>query len=271
MWWVVAAAAQNVTLGTSRAPGDPRTALSEALLAGASGDPEGEIRALMELTHSLQATDPELGETLYWLGTSLFGLGRADEAREALARGIRTGACPQCRDLLEQIDIDDRSIRALPVRMTFTAQEPAVFHPWRYEDVGETGRVPASNDRNDWVLQWTTTLRFGDPDRLTIGLDCPPASPAPTAIAFEVFSHQQDALLDVVVVDVHGRRYEMPQPAQAPRGLPSKVEVLLSTLVPVDSTEPLDPSTIVLLHVVDRTGTRSSGLNRLWLDDIEIR
>lgn len=263
MFWLTEASAQVTPTGER---GESRIALYRALLIGAEGDTERELRSLIDLSHALEANDPQLGETLYWLGAELFGVGRIDEAREALTRGIRTGGCGRCRDLLELLELDDKSVRTTPVLFTFDSPDHAVFHPSR---VGELGSIEISTELADPVLSWTTTLRMGDPDRLVIGLRNP--DPPPRTLSLEVFSHEQDALLEVVVEDAHGLQYGLSQPLEAPRGIPTRLEADLTLLLPLEAGEPLDPTQMTLLYLVDRTARRASGRNRLWIDDIELK
>jgi hypothetical protein len=262
--WALAAWAQSAT-PTGIAPG--RLSLLEAMLSAAEGDSERAIQSLLLLSNGLQPTDPALAEALFWLGLEQYGAGRFDEARDALTRGARTGTCFQCRDLLEQLEVDTRSIHELPVVMTFDTPEHPVFHPWRVQDLGS---LDVSTDAgSDLELVWTTTLRLAEPDRLMIGLRDP--TPAPTFFAVDVLSHQQSALLDLVVEDAHGRQYGLPQPQEVAVGFPTRISADLTRLVPLEPGPPLDPQRIVLLWIVDRTGRRSSGTNRFWLDDLEIR
>lgn len=263
MFWVANAVAQ-VPASIERA--DSQIALYRALLIGAQGDTEAELRALIDLSHALEDNDPHLGETLYWLGAELFGVGRIEEARDALTRGIGTGTCGRCGDLLEKVELDDKSVHELPVLISFDGAEHPVFHPARVKDLGS---IEISQDLPDPGLLWTTTLRMGDPDRLVIGLRDP--DPPPQKVALEVLSYEQDAVLEIVVEDVHGLQYALSPALEAPRGLPTRLEADLTTMLPLEAGEPLDPTQIVMLYIVDRTARRASGRNRLWIDDIEIR
>ena len=244
---------------------DTRVPLYEGLLSEAYGDADAAIARYTALSSSLAADDRSLGEALYWLGHGLYARGRVDEARQALVKGIGTGNCPECRNLLETLEIDQASVSTLPAAWSFDDGKNPLFQ--RLQDRGCI-RIAVGPD-DDPALQWTTTERQGDPDWLVLGLRDP--KPAPETLRFDVRSEDLDAVLDVEAEDVHGRTFTLPVPILVSRGTPRRVVVALDTLVPTEPTPPLDPRQLVLLSIVDSTATRSLGSNRFWLDDVEIR
>ncbi|MEZ4241837.1 MAG: hypothetical protein R3F59_37950 [Myxococcota bacterium] len=160
-WLVGAAWAQAV---------DTRAQLADALLLESQGDLDGAMTRYQELARTLADTDPVRSEALYWLGHGLWSRGEVDAARAALQDGIRTGECTQCRDLLEVIDIDDKSLHTVPATIDFSSGNQVLFHPWRTPG----GNIEVAPDTHgDPALHWTTMARPGEPDRLVLGLQHP--------------------------------------------------------------------------------------------------
>lgn len=262
------AAAQTAGVwgGTSLAS---RIQLYDALLVDARGDQAGAVDQYEKLSRTLSDTDPTLADALYWLGLGQWELGHVPEARRALLDGIRTGGCPMCRDLLEAIELDAASIRAIPTAIGFESGNHTVFHPWRVQQLGSIG--VGVGPAGDAALEWTTLARPGDPDRLVIGLGTP--TPPPTAFAFDVWSTALDAVLDVVAEDDDGRQWSLEAYVEVPRGPKTHVWVPLASLVPTDAPpdRALAPSELVSLSIVDRTALKRSGPNDLWIDDLELK
>jgi hypothetical protein len=245
---------------------DSRIQLYDALLAEVHGEVETAVARYTELSRTLSDEDPTLSESLYWLGHGLYDLGRVDDARQALRDGIRNGTCPRCRDLLGVIDIESSAITSVPVEWTFHDATHGLFHPWRVQELGSIQVAPAP--WGDPGLQWTTIARPGEPDRLVVGFRDP--SPAPESVRFVVVSTDLVAWIDVVAEDDHGRTFALEGPIAASRGVARRIAVPFSQLVPTDKGPPLDTRHLVLLSIVDRTASRSSGTNRLWIDDFEV-
>lgn len=250
---------------------DSREALLDAMLLHARGQVAQAAGAYADLSRRLSDTDPTLSESLYWLGLAEWEVGEVEEARRALLDGVRTGDCPRCRELLERIELDAASIRTLPSSITFSAGNRTVFHPWKVQQLGAI-RVDVGPS-GDQALAWSTLAGPGEPDLLVFGLD---AEGPPVSVGFDVWSTGLDALLDVVATDDVGRRFGLPSPAPVPRGVPKRIWVPLGNLVAVEPTaggrsEAVDPTRIVSLAIVDRTGQRFTGPNELWIDDVEVR
>ncbi|MEQ1566700.1 MAG: hypothetical protein ABMA64_13750 [Myxococcota bacterium] len=244
---------------------DTRVSLYEGLLDGARGDTELAVARYTELSRTLPDDDRSLGDALYWLGHGMYDLGRTEDARQALIDGIRTGTCSKCRDLLERLELDQSAVTTTPTLWSFEAGNPSIFHPWRVQE--ETRRIAvAAGPDGDAALAWTTEARLGDPDLLVIGLRDP--TPPPESLRFDVRSDLLDAAIGTVVEDVHGRRFTTGAPSVVLHGTSRRMVVPFASLVPLDDGPPLDPSELVLVSIVDRT---RSGVNRLWLDDVEIR
>jgi hypothetical protein len=237
---------------------EARRALWDALLAEAGrGDLPGAVQRYRELARTLGAESPTQAEALYWLGHGLYELGRTDEARAALLDGIRSGRCPHCRDLLEEIELEAHSVTEVPTVWTFDG-EHGLFHPFPVQDRGGI-RV------DHGALEWTTIAREREPDRLELGL----RTTAARQVRFTIASATLDALLEVRAEDLTGVSY-VSAPFEVPRGAPKRIVVALDSLVATDGRE-LAPSQVARVELVDRTGIRAAGANVLRLDEFEIR
>jgi hypothetical protein len=246
---------------------DARMSLSDALLLEARGDLPRAVALYTLLSSTLPDDDPNLPEVLYWLGHGLYELGRVEDARRVLRDGVRHN-CMSCRDMLESLEIEQASLRTTPILWTFEDSH-GLFHPWRAQAVGGRSIRIVSGPGTDPALEWRTTPRPDEPDRLMMGLRNP--SPPPSALRVSVLPVDGDVMLDVVCEDDQGRRYALPGPMTVTQGDIHELVVPLSSLVPLDPQgPPLNPGRLVSLSLVDRTGMRAGG-NTLWVDDFELR
>jgi hypothetical protein len=261
LWGMLAAHSEAAEL-------DARMSLSDALLLEARGDLPHAVALYTLLSSTLPDDDPSLPEVLYWLGHGLYELGRVEDARRVLRDGVRHN-CMSCRDMLEILEIEQASIRTTPVRWTFEGTH-GLFHPWRAQAVGGRSIRIVTHPGADPALEWRTTPRPDEPDRLMMGLQDP--SPSPSTLRVSILALDGDLMLDVVGEDDRGRRYALAEPLTVTRGDPHDLVVALSSLAPLDPQgPPLDPGHLVSLSLVDRTGMRAGGENTLWIDDFELR
>ena len=243
---------------------DARRALWDALLTEAErGDVAGAVQRFQELSRTLGAESATQAEALYWLGHGLYELDRIPDARGALLDGIRSGRCPQCRDLLEEIELELHSVTAVPTLWTFDDGQHGLFHPFAVQD---QGAIQVADGLTGPALRWTTLVRDREPDRLELGLRTTSAR----QVRFSIRSVSLDALIEVRAEDVFGRLYTS-DPIEVPDGPVRRVVVPLDAFSRVETGEPLDPAEVARVELVDLTGARLSGANVLWIDDFEVR
>jgi hypothetical protein len=266
-------AGASVLWGILATPGeaaelDGRISLSDALLLEARGELPRAVALYTLLSSTLPDEDPSLPEVLFWLGRGLNELGRVDDARRVLRDGVRHN-CMRCRDMLEMLELEQASIQTTPTLWTFEGPH-GLFHPWRAQAVGGRSIRIVTRPGADPVLEWRTTPRPDEPDRLMVGLHDP--SPPPSTLRVSILATEDDVMLDLVGEDDQGRRYALPGPMTVTQGNLHELVIPLASLVPLDPQgPPLASGHLVWLELVDRTGMRAGGENTLWLDDFELR
>ncbi len=214
--------------------------------------------------------DPVRIDALQWLGRLYHEIGDVELAREALLEGVRSGS-RACQDLLERIDIEAESIRAVPVLWDFDSPDHGFFHPWTVQDRGaiRLGRDPVGEP----VLEWSTDPRRRD--HLVVGLEEP--TPPPQQLRFEIRSSRLEVLLQVVVWDEMGNSWRMADAIVVPPGAAVPVILRLRDLVPdPPATGALDAGQAWRLMLEqDTTGARaedeSAERNTVWIDDFELK
>jgi len=227
---------------------EDRIALQDALLLEAAhGDLTQAMTVYQRLARQLPDQAPLRGEALYWLGHGHFVLGHVEPAREALLEGIRSGLCPtRCRDLLEQVELEDAEVDVLPVQWTFDdGDEHGLFHPWRFQERGSLRSEPGR-------LVWTTeSAAPGPPDRLVMSFDDVGRI---TAVTVVVRAQGRGGRLQVVVTDRQLNQFGLRDALRLPPDQRVVARLRPDDFVPVDGPGVrLDPSEVAELWLVDIT------------------
>lgn len=234
------------------------------------GDSDTTLARYAQLVRSrLTAGDPSLSDALYWLGAGLWEIGDVEGARDALDQCIRTGLDEaRCVDLRGRIDLEVEAVHRLPVHWTFDTPDHGFFHPRPYWDLGVL-RLKADDATS--ALAWATRVDPVQQDRLVVGFRDP--MPAPAVVAFRARSAEMIALLDLVFVDVEGRRWRPRDRLRVPLRTWTTFTIDLGDLVPDDEAQPpLVPTALHRLVVLDATAlTGRLGRNEIQIDDFEVR
>lgn len=244
-----------------------RARLAEAL----DHDVDRAERIYRRLIQNLAASDPIREEAMYSLGNALYSAGRHDEAVDVLLEGNRTATRrARFQDLLQLIELDQTSVRRIPVRWDFGSDAHGLLHPWGYQEKGSL-RIAARPDGNN-VLAWSTRVAAGEEDQLLIGFDRP--EPAPTGMRFDIAATVYDGWVEVLLYDDLGRAWTWGEGRlRARTGLLITFELPFEGFVRADELAgTLDPTTIDRLVIRDVTafhGTRG-GEHDLLFDDVEI-
>lgn len=248
--------------------------LHDALLAEAiDGDLQASAADYERMVRNAAADDPMRGAALYWLGRARWQASDVAGAKEALREGVRAGSARNaCLELLDQIELEQGALRALPVRWSFDDPTHALVHPWWYRDAGSIRVQP--DTPSGPALVWTTQLDPRRDDQLHLPLDRP--SPAPRGLRFIALAEAEEASLRLVFLDEDGHRWApraQPGPWRLPAGEPVLVEQRLDELVPLDADVETN-ATVVLARVIlqDVTAfyTQRAGTRTLLLDDFEV-
>ncbi len=249
--------------------------LQDALLSEAAyADLPQATASYQLLARNLSVENPVRVEALYRLGAAQYAIGAVEESRTALREGIRssTPGRVRCLELLSQIELEENSIRSVPIEWTFDHPKHGFVHPARYADRGST-RIDSAAPGGDPALQWTTTVDGRRDDILEIGFNEP--SPSPRGFRFSIRSASYEARIRIYALDVYGRRFlfgNEPGTIEIPKEKWRLVEVHLEDLEPLDPGGPLVPADIDRIIIQDVTAffERAAGFNSLHIDDFVV-
>lgn len=174
------------------------------------------------------------------------------------------------QDLLQLIELDQTSVRKIPVAWDFGSDAHGILHPWGYQMKGSL-RIATQPDGNN-VLAWSTTVIAGEDDQLLIGLDNP--VPTPQGVRFDIAATRFDGWVEVMLYDDLGRAWTWGEGRlRARTGLLLTFDLPFSGFVAADeSGETLDPTTAHRLILRDVTAFHGDvgGEHELLFDDFKI-
>jgi hypothetical protein len=239
------------------------------LQESADGDLLQAIESYKLLSQELDARDPLLPETFYWLGKARFAARDLEGASAALnACAARVSRWRQrCNDLNEDVALDASAVRKVPMRWDFSGDH-GVLHPNRYAAEDRSFKIDRSG--GDPQLAWTTTVDPRLDDLVIVGFDHP--TPTPKGCRLVLRSSAFAARIRIAVWDEYGRRYQVAQ-VHVPVGRDVPVDVRFEAVDASAANAPtFDPATIDRLIIQDVTAyyTDAHGLNTIYLDDFEV-
>jgi hypothetical protein len=251
--------------------GDPArdwgTLYDARLVEVSDGTPDVAAELYAELLEDRPPSDPLFTSASFWLGRSRLALEQLDAAVEALSVAATD---PQLRDaavnLLEEAELRAHPLTALPVLWDF---ESAGFPAVRGARDGGRGEVGVRRVGERVVLSWGTTVRPGEPDRLSLRFA---DDVSVRELRFSVRAVEFPAVIHVVAIDADGQHWESED-----RWLGNEAwtdEVLTSSQFrPLLGPSPARLGHISELQIEDLTGERTSarGENTLLLDDVLVR
>lgn len=235
------------------------------------GDEAAAVRRYEDLVHNRLTTgDPNLSDALYWLAGARWSLGDLKGARDALDQCIRSGVNKgRCIDLRSHIDLEEDSVRSLPVTWTFDTEDHGFFHP---REDWDRGSIRIVKDGAGSVLSWTTLVDPQLTDKLVVGFRDP--APPPSAMRLTATSVNLSATLEVSLVDVYGHVFS-PRPSTwvLAKGVLTTLEFRVDdvTAVAGDGAK-LVGSQLHRLIVRDITGRYGNvGANEIRIDAFTVR
>lgn len=261
---------------------DPATdwaTLYDARLAEVSdGTPDNAVRVYRSLLEDIDAAQPLYSVTSFWLGRALLGAEQVDEGMRVLSSITGDSARGRLRDetdadlrlaalaLLEDGQLRLDAIGRLPSRWGFeTGGFPAVRGA-----VGDgRGDVGVWREGDRVVFRWNTSVRPGEPDRITLRF-VPEA--LPREVGFAARAADAEAVMRVVAVDPWGQRWFSPE-WTVPTDAWLDVRVGVASFVPEEGARgPVWLDRVVDLRFEDISGERSDvrGANALLLDDVYV-
>jgi hypothetical protein len=247
--------------GLALAQDDPATVLADQLLEASVGGVSPQyIGMLTELSRRVSVGDRSGPDTWYWLAHGEAELGRLDQARATLLDGIRTGNCPACRDLFQDLEI---SRMAAPRDSTWRFGD--AHHGVFLTGVGGSMRVGALDERT--LLEWTTERGPDSDGRLVFGL-----TQGMSALVLDVGADASSALM-VYLVDRAGHRFVTREPLELEAGRFASFTLSIADFAPSDGRWALVGGDVrrVELAMWAGAGTTAGGAPTYWLDELTIR
>ena len=236
------------------------------ILEGVYGDLEAAVVRYRRLVQNRGMDDATRSDALVFLARTQYDLGQIDEARKTLVNGYASGGCDACREMLQQLVIDEQSVKQLPAVWDFRNSDPGFFHPLDLQDQGSIKLVTLPDESA--ALRWETVSQVRRNDRLVMGFNRP--NPPPGQIMLAITSVGSGASVLLSAEDEFGHRHRMRQSVPLPQGELVQHTVSLSELLPITPNDPpLEPGrlTRLTLEVVDPSRTPNS----LYLHRVEIR
>jgi tetratricopeptide (TPR) repeat protein len=165
------------------------------------GDLDGASAAYQRLVRNQPADHPARAKALYHLGRTHYTLGDHENARKALLDGVRTiPARPECLALLGQLELEQSSVKTIPLQWRFDDDNHGIVHPWEYAERGST-RIEGAGTNP--MLAWRSTVDVLNADRLVIGFRV--EGKPPTFLEVKVAASQQTRI-QVLVTDIYGEQ-----------------------------------------------------------------
>ncbi len=230
----------------------------------AYGSPENAVKLYEALREDRTAADPLFATTSYWLGRAELETGDIDHALRDLEAAA---ADPTYRDaslaLEEEAQLRLSPVGGLPAQWTFDTSEFPAVRGW-----SGTGRGDATITEVEGrsVFAWSTTVRPGEPDRITLRFG---EALHPRELSFSARASTDDAVLRLVVLDQWGARWVSDGVALGRTW--TELHFRMAELVPATLTPgPTELGRVVDVILEDITGERSDvrGVNTLLLDDV---
>jgi hypothetical protein len=226
---------------------DPGLALADQLLdASVSGAGPAQVAALTELSTRVAATDAAGPAVWYWLANTQAQLGQLEAARSTLLEGIRTGACPDCQDLFQELELE-RLAAGRPTTWTFDDPHHGLF----LGSEGGSIRLGALEGRT--LLEWAPEPGPDTADRVVFGVREGLAS-----LTVEVRAVGAPGAFQVQVVDRAGRRYVSPDLVAVPADRFVTVTRDVKDFAPLATGVPLDPDDVRRVELVEWAAARPS-------------
>lgn len=230
----------------------------------ADGSPENAVKLYEALREDRLPSDPLFSVSSYWLGRARLQDGAIDDALHALDAAA---ADPEFRDVALALEEDAHlrrtPVTTLPARWTFEDDAFPVVRGWTGLGRGDAAAETVNGRR---VFAWSTTVRPGEPDRITLRF-APSASPR--ELTFSARADTADTVLRLTVRDEWGARWVSEGVAL---GLTwTEVHFRMADLIPATLTPgPTQLGRVVDMSLEDITGERSDvrGANTLLLDDV---
>jgi hypothetical protein len=231
------------------------------------GTPEVAVELYAELVQDRPPTDVLYAEIMFWLGRAQLELDRSDAAVATLGAAVTD---PVLRDgalaLLEEAALRDHRIDAIPVAWNF---EHGGFPGVRGAGSGGRGELAVKRVGERVVLSWGTTVRPGEPDRISLRFgDRVPVREFRLSLRPVEFP----AVIRVVAIDGDGLRWVTEPWALGNEDWSERVVGPGQLSIPgVLSPRRIDR--ITALQIEDLTGERTSarGENTILIDDVVVR
>jgi hypothetical protein len=231
----------------------------------ADGTPVTAVRLYDTILEDLGVRAPSAVH--YWRGRALLAAGQLPQATASLELAVGDPALRlEALALIEEAELRQRVITRLPARFTFDGD---VFPGVR--SGGGAGRGDAGPTTEDGrrVYAWSTTIRPGEPDRVSLRLG---DVAGVTAVRFAARSRGVPAVLKLVAVDPWGGTWTSTEVVVDDDDW-YDVELRVADFLPPERVAgPARISRVVELRLEDVTGERSEvrGAHTLLLDDLEI-
>jgi hypothetical protein len=230
----------------------------------ADGSPENAVKLYQSLREDRAPADPLFATTTFWLGRAQL----EDDQIEAALRSLDAAAAdPEYRDAALALEEDARlrlgPVTALPARWTFEDHGFPVVRGWTGVGRGEAGLETVDGRK---VFAWATTVRPGEPDRITLRFA---DDLRPRELSFSARAETADTVLRLVVRDEWGARWVSEGVALGRTW--TELRFRMADLVPATLTlGPTQLGRVVDMSLEDITGERSDvrGANTLLLDDV---
>ena len=260
-------------VGAALAGSDTWEAINDGrLIESLGGDPTQAVAKYTAALSYLADDSPERPELMYWLGRARWTAGDITGARAALHEAL---ADPRWQDrawaFLSRLEAQALAIESLPYHEDFTHSFGAIVRGWnRYGD-GGLDKVEGVSPYGA-ALQWSTTVRDGEPDFLYVAFE--DLRRAPRTVRAFMRSLSFPAHVRFVAQDVDGRHWTGPVVVLSTTEW-APIDLSLRDFVPEEDPQagpmPADVA-IRFLMINDVTAQQASdrGANAILLDDFEV-